>query len=439
MSVVDIKIGSKGAIDDVDESTKETTHAVTEEKILNSMKPIWTRPSDEVSSEEYAEFYRHIAHDWQEPLDRLLLKAEGRIEYQALLYLPAQAPLDLYYRDQQFGLQLYVRRVLIMEQCQHLLPSYLRFLKGVVDSADLPLNVSREMIQQDRHIKQMQNWLSRKVLDHLGQVQKEDDEKYLKFWNEFGQVLKEGVAAETDVKDRVVPLLRFQSSHDPSALTSLTDYVARMKTSQDDIYFLTGESRAVIENSPHLEAFQAKGYEVLYLVDPIDEMVTGSVHEVEGKTLKSVGQGTVELGSDEERKQAEEDLADRKKTFENLLEFLQKNLGDWIKEARLSTRLTTSPACLVGGEGDMSPQLERLLRRAKGVDGQAKNKRILELNPDHEITTKLQARFTGNQEDPALVDYAYLLLGYALLAEGSELPDPARFNRAIADLMSNGL
>jgi len=423
----------------VDESTKKTTHAVTEEKILNSMKPIWTRPADEVSSEEYAEFYRHIAHDWQEPLDRLLLRAEGRIEYQALLYLPAQAPLDLYYRDQQFGLQLYVRRVLIMEQCQHLLPSYLRFLKGVVDSADLPLNVSREMIQQDRHIKQMQNWLSRKVMDYLGQVQKEDDEKYLKFWNEFGQVLKEGVAAETDVKDRVVPLLRFQSSHDPSALTSLTDYVARMKTSQNDIYFLTGESRAVIENSPHLEAFQAKGYEVLYLVDPIDEMVTGSVHEVEGKTLKSVGQGTVELGSDEERKQAEEDLADRKKTFENLLEFLHKNLGEWIKEARLSTRLTTSPACLVGGEGDMSPQLERLLRRAKGVDGQAKNKRILELNPDHEITTKLQARFAGNQEDPALVDYAYLLLGYALLAEGSELPDPARFNRAIADLMSNGL
>ena len=422
-----------------DESTKETTHEVTEEKILNSMKPIWIRPSTEVSTEEYAEFYRHIAHDWQEPLDRLLLKAEGRIEYQALLYLPAQAPLDLYYRDQQFGLQLYVRRVLIMEQCQHLLPSYLRFLKGVVDSADLPLNVSREMIQQDRHIKQMQNWLSRKVLDYLDQVQKEDDEKYLKFWNEFGQVLKEGVAAETDVKDRVVPLLRFQSSHDPSALTSLADYVARMKTSQNDIYFLTGESRAVIENSPHLEAFQAKGYEVLYLVDPIDEMVTGSVHEVEGKTLKSVGQGTVELGSDEERKQAEEDLADRKKTFENLLEFLQKNLGDWIKEARLSTRLTTSPACLVGGEGDMSPQLERLLRRAKGVDGQAKNKRILELNPDHEITTKLQARFAGNQEDPALVDYAYLLLGYALLAEGSELPDPARFNRVIADLMSKGL
>ena len=422
-----------------DESTKETTHEVTEEKILNSMKPIWIRPSTEVSTEEYAEFYRHIAHDWQEPLDRLLLKAEGRIEYQALLYLPAQAPLDLYYRDQQFGLQLYVRRVLIMEQCQHLLPSYLRFLKGVVDSADLPLNVSREMIQQDRHIKQMQNWLSRKVLDYLGQLQKEDDEKYLKFWNEFGQVLKEGVAAETDVKDRVVPLLRFQSSHDPSALTSLADYVARMKTSQNDIYFLTGESRAVIENSPHLEAFQAKGYEVLYLVDPIDEMVTGSVHEVEGKTLKSVGQGTVELGSDEERKQAEEDLADRKKTFENLLEFLQKNLGDWIKEARLSTRLTTSPACLVGGEGDMSPQLERLLRRAKGVDGQAKNKRILELNPDHEITTKLQARFAGNQEDPALVNYAYLLLGYALLAEGSELPDPARFNRAIADLMSKGL
>ena len=416
-----------------------TNQTRSEEKVLNSMRPIWTRATGEVGDAEYTEFYRHIAHDWSDPLDRLSLKAEGRIEYQALLFLPSKAPLDLYYRDQQFGLQLYVRRVLIMDRCQNLLPGYLRFVKGVVDSADLPLNVSREMIQQDRHISQMRTWLSRKVLDHLKQIQAQDSARYLKFWAEFGQVLKEGVASDGDLKDRIVPLMLFQSSHDAQAPTSLADYVSRMKEDQQEIYYLTGDSRAAIEHSPHLEAFGAKGYEVLYLVDPVDELVTQWVTEFDGKRLKSVGKGNVELGSEAERKQAEAELAEHKKRLDSLLEFLQKTLDEWIKEARVSTRLTSSPACLVGGEDDISPQLERLLRRAQGAEPVVQQKRILELNPDHAITVKLQQHFTENQDDPLLTDYAHLLLGCALLAEGSDLPDPAKFNKSIADLMVKGL
>ena len=369
------------------------------------------------------------------------MKAEGRLEYQALLFIPSQAPFDLYFRDQKFGLQLYVRRVLIMDRCQNLLPPYLRFVKGIVDSADLPLNVSREMIQQDRLLKQMQSWLSRKVLDHLKLMRDKDRDTYHKFWGEFGPVLKEGVAGDGDgdLRDKLLPLLLFQSSNDATAVTSLDEYVARMKSDQTDIYYLTGESRATVEHSPHLEAFQAKGYEVLYLVDPVDELVTERVPEFDGKPLKSVGKGKVELGSEDERKKAEADLTEQRQRFATVLEFLQSTLAEWIKEARLSTRLTTSPVCLVGAEDDLSPNLERLLRRAKGAEGVAQQKRILEINPKHAIAEKLQDHFAANQDDPVLVDYAHLLLGYALLAEGSELPDPARFNKAMGDLMVKGL
>ena len=413
--------------------------AAPEERVLNSMQPIWTRPAADVTDEEFTEFYRHVARDWGEPLDRLALRAEGRLEYQALLFVPAHAPFDLYFRDQQFGLQLYVRRVLIMDRCQNLLPPYLRFVKGIVDAADLALNVSREMIQQDRHIGQMQSWLSRKVLNHLKQLLESDREKFRTLWGEFGPVLKEGVAGEGDVRDRLLPLLLFQSSHNPSALTTLDEYVARMKPEQTEIYYLTGESRAVVEHSPHLEAFQSKGYEVLYLVDPVDELVAERVQEFSGKPVKSVGKGTVELGNEDERKQAEADLSEQRKRYGSLLEFLQTTLADDIKEARLSSRLTTSPVCLVGADGDLSPALERMLRRSQGADAVTQQKRILEVNPKHPIAAKLQERFEANQDDSVLVDYAQLLLGYALLAEGSELPDPARFNRAIGDLMVKGL
>lgn len=412
---------------------------VVEDRTLNSMVPIWTRAQSEVKPEEYADFYKHISRDWNEPLDTLALQAEGRIEYRALLFLPSKAPFDLYYRDQQHGLRLYVRRVLIKERCEDLLPSYLRWIKGVVDSSDLPLNISREMVQQDRHIVQMRKWLTRKVLDHLQKLLGDDREKYLKLWGEFGRVLKEGVSSDFENKDRLLPLLFFQSSHDPEKLSTLDEYVERMKEGQTEIYYMTGENRAQVESSPHLEAFRAKGYEVLYLVDPVDEILAQSVFEYKEKHLKSAGKGTVELGTEEERKAAEEKLEEKKKTFESLMELLQKTLEDNIKEVRLSTRLTTSPACLVSGDFDMSPNLERLLRQTEGAGGLPTQKRILELNPEHPLLEKLQSKFAGDPGDPLLRDYAHLLYGHALLAEGSELADPARYNRLVGELMLKAL
>ncbi len=417
-----------------------TTKTVVEDVTLNSRQPIWTRPKDEVKDEEYAEFYKHISHDWNEPLDTLSLRAEGRIEYRALLFLPSKAPFDLFFRDQQHGLQLYVRRVLIMDRCEELMPLYLRFVKGVVDSSDLPLNISRETVQQDRHIQQMHKWLARKVLDHLKEMLAEDRDKYLGFWNEFGRVLKEGVSLDPANRDRITPLLLFPSSNDPEKRTTLAEYVERMKDDQEEIYYLSGESRTVVESSPHLEAFKEKGYEVLYLVDPVDEFVAQGLPEFDGKKVKSVGKGEVELGSEEERKQAKEKLEEKQKSYSNLMELLQKNLDEWVKEVKVSNRLTSSPVCLVGDEHDMSPHLEKLLRQSEGLGGMGgPQKRILEINPGHELLTKLQERFEKDQEDPAVADYAHLLYGYAVLAEGSELPDPGRFNRLVGELMVKNL
>ena len=415
------------------------TRTVIDEVTLNSQKPIWIRPAAEVKDEEYAEFYKHISHDWNEPLDTLPLRAEGRIEYQSLLFIPKKAPFDLFFRDQQHGLQLYVRRVLIMDRCEDLIPHYLRFVKGVVDSADLPLNISRQVAQQDRHILQMKKWLTKKLLDHLKQMLADDREKYLTFWKEFGPVLKEGVGLDHAHRDRLVPLLLFQSSDDPEALTTLAEYVERMKEDQEEIYYLTGESRAAVESSPHLEAFRDKGYEVLYLVDPVDEFMTQALTEHDGKKLKSVGKGTVELGSEEEREKAKKELEEKKETYSDLLEFLQKTLDEYVKEVRLSTRLTTSPACLVGGDFDLSPHMERILRQTEGLGEMGPQKRILELNPSHEILAKLEQRFEKDREDPAFSDYAHLLLGYACLAEGSDLPDPGRYNKLVGELMTRGL
>ncbi|MEM7588021.1 MAG: molecular chaperone HtpG, partial [Acidobacteriota bacterium] len=312
------------------------TTTVIEDKTLNSMRPIWTRPASEVTDEEYAEFYKHISHDWNEPLDKLSLRAEGRIEYRALLFLPKKAPYDLYFRDQKFGLQLYVRRILVMDNCEDLLPPYLRFVKGVVDSDDLPINISREMVQQDRLIGQMKKWLTRKVLDHLKAMESADRDKYLELWGQVGNVLKEGVGFDFENKDRIVPLLYFQSSADDEKLTSLSEYISRMKSDQEEIYYLTGESRVAVESSPHLEAFKAKGYEVLYLVDPVDEFAIQGITEYEEKKLKSVGKGTVELGSEEEKEQAEKELEEQKETYKDLLELLQKKLDEHVKEVRLS-------------------------------------------------------------------------------------------------------
>jgi len=401
------------------------------------MKPIWTRTLSDVTTDEYAEFYKHIAHDWEAPLKTMTFKAEGRFEFQCLVFIPVQAPFDLHYHTAEYGLQLYAQRIMIMEHCADLIPRYLRFLKGVVDSADLPLNISRQRLQQERHITQIRSWLVRRVLDDLATMHKDDNATYLTFWEAFGRVLKEGIGTDYDNKDALISLLLFPSSQHADQLTTLQAYVERMPAEQTEIFYLTGESRRVVEHSPHLEAFQAKGYEVLYLVEPVDEMVVQSITEFAGKKLQSVGKGAVQLGSQEEKAQAEQALQEQADSYRSLLELLQQKLDEHVKEVRLSSRLTTSPACLVSAEHDYSPHLERLLRQ--GNLNTPKQRRILELNPTHPLLSKLQERFQRDKDDALLGDYAELLLGYGLLAEGSELHDAVRFTQLVANLMVRSL
>jgi molecular chaperone HtpG len=459
----------------------ETKKRVVEEATVNSRVPLWTKPESEVTEEEYQEFYRHISHDWNEPMAHLAQRAEGRFEYQALLFVPSQAPYDLFYVGFEPGLQLYVKRVLIMERCEALLPRYLRFLKGVVESPDLPLNVSREMLQGDRLIHAIRKGLVKKVLDFLADMKEKDAEQYRKFWGEFGRAVKEGVTEDFDNKAKLTDLLLFQSSASDDGLTSLAEYASRMKEGQKEIFYLTGESREQVAASPHLEAFHEKGYEVLYLVDPVDELLVQYLTEYEGKRWKSVGKGTVDLGDEGEKEERKKELEEKEEEYKGLMERLQKELDAHVKHVRLSTRLTSSPACLVGADHDYSPQLEKLLQKGKG--GGPQQRRILELNPEHPVVAKIRERFgeaepvkkAGEAEPekaappaegeegakakaqgkpkgkakakakPAasgefpVADYAQLLFGYALLAEGSELPDPARFNRAVADLMARSL
>jgi molecular chaperone HtpG len=406
---------------------------VFEDKVLNSMKPIWSRDQTEVTEGDYADFYRHISHDWTEPFKTISLKAEGKVEYQALLFIPSKAPYDLFYHGAESGLRLYAKRVMVMERCEDLLPRYLRFVKGVVDSADLPLNISRQMLQQDRHITQIRKWLTKKVLDAIQDLKEKEYEKYLQFWDQFGRALKEGVSSDYDNREKILSLLLFQSSNDPEKLTTLKGYVERMKGGQNEIYYLTGESRRVVENSPHLEVFKEKGYEALYLVEPVDELLVQSLADYESKQLKSVGKGTIKLGSEEEKEKSRQELKQKEEVASSLLNMLQKSLDEHVKQVRLSNRLVSSPACLVGTEMDYSPQLERLLQKGKG--GGPRQKRILELNPNHDVFMKMHERFEHDSEGAALDEYADLLFGYALLAEGSELPDPVKFNRHMVSLM----
>jgi len=416
----------------------KTREIKIETKTLNSMKPIWTRSRSEVSESDYNEFYKHIANDWNEaPLRVLPFKAEGTVEYEALLFIPSQAPYDLFYHGSESGLRLYARRVMVMDKCEDLLPRYLRFIKGVVDSTDLPLNISRQRLQQDRHITQIRKWLTRKVLDALGDMKEKEAEKYLKFWGQFGRALKEGVSSDYENKEKLLPLLLFESSNDPKELTTLKAYMDRMKPEQTEILYLTGESRKVIENSPHLEAPRQKGYEVLYFSDPVDELMVQSLHEIEGKRLKSVTKGRVHLGTEEETKQQEEQLKKKEEEYGKFLEACQKKLDSYVKQIRLSTRLVGSPACLVTEEHEYSPHLERLLQKGKG--GGPKQRRIMELNADHPLIARLHERFDSNADDPAVSDSMEILFELALLAEGSEVADPVRLNQLTLALLQKSL
>ncbi|HEX6910467.1 MAG TPA: molecular chaperone HtpG [Longimicrobium sp.] len=400
---------------------------------LNSMKPIWARPPSEVTKEEYADFYKQISHDWSEPLETLHTRGEGLVEYQAVLFVPSRGATDLYYPGFKPNLRLYVKRMLVRENSEELLPRWMRWVRGAVDSPDLPLNVSREMLQSDRHVRQIRRVLTKKVLDALKKMQEGDRAKYETFWRELGRAVKEGVDSDFENRDALLGLLLFGSSRDAEALGTLKEYVERMPEGQKDIWYLTGASREQIENSPALEAFRDRGWEVLYLTDPVDELVVQSVTEFDGKKLRSAGKGAVELEEGEKKEAGEE----QKKEFEPFLDALQKRLETWVKEVRLSGRLTKSPAVLVVAEHDYSPQLERILSMGRG-DGY-RQRRILELNAGHALVQGLRRRFDANPGDPAVGDYAELLLGWSLLAEGSEPHDPVRFTQLVAGLMEAGL
>jgi molecular chaperone HtpG len=400
---------------------------------LNSMKAIWARGKDEVSEEEHREFYKHISHDWNDPLEHLSVHIEGGFEARALLYIPSRAPFDLHHRDGGHrGLSLYVKRVFIMDDWRELLPTYLRFVRGVVSSDDLSLNVSREILQKDRQVQAIRKFLVRRILGALKEMKEQRAEKYRTFWTEFGAVLKEGLVGFEEGHERILELIVAPSTEGPEP-ASLGEYVARMREGQPAIYYATAATREVAERSPHLEAFRARGYEVLFFLDPVDELWLRLPRQFEGKTLTSVATGAVELGTEDEKKQAAAAREEHGEKLKDLLLALRAALQDEVKDVRLSERLTSSPACLVGEAGDLSPHLEALLRRS----GQTvpKTKRVLELNPSHALVTRLQAFHAAHPADERFRRYAELLLGQAILAEGGTLPDPAAFSRRLAELL----
>lgn len=421
----------------VGEGKDAKTEESIEEVTLNSMKPIWTRNKNEVKDEEYNEFYKHIAHDWEDPLKVIHYRAEGRIEYLALLYLPKRAPFDLYYTSFKGGLQLYVKKVMILERAEELLPRYLRFVRGVIESADLPLNISREILQQDRHIAAIRKGLTSKILSVLGEMLEKERDKYAEFYREFGPALKEGAATDFENRDKLAGLLLFASSADKEKPVTLKEYIGRMKSEQKDIYYLTGESRLALENSPHTESLRAKGYEILYLIDAYDEIVLQNIGEFEGKKFKSASKGELDLADEKEKKKDEQKVKEAEKAMGALLGCLKEHLKDQVKEVKFSSVLVSAPSRIVGEEFDLSPYLEKILsRNGEKVPPRLKT---LEINPEHELVKKLFAHYDTNPNDPRLADYAQILWGHAVLADGGEIKDVARFNQALLAVASGAL
>ena len=411
-----------------DEEAKAYKPAADDETI-NQASALWARPKQDISAEQYEEFYKHVAHDNESPLAWAHARVEGRTEYTQLLYVPSRAPFDLFDRDHRRGLKLYVRRVFIMDDAEALLPGYLRFVRGVVDSNDLPLNVSREILQESRDVEAIKSGCVKRVLSLLEDLAANEKEKYATFWTTFGRVLKEGFAEDPAAGDKLAKLLRFASTagSGDAQEVSLADYAARMKEGQAAIYYVTAESHAAAANSPHLEIFRKKGIEVLLLSDRIDEWVASGLSEFEGKPLTSVARGALDLGAladSEEKAQQDKEAGE----MQPLVERLAKALGEKVKEVRVTFRLTDSPACLVVGEGDVSGNLERLL---KSVGQKAPTVvPTLEVNPHHALVQRLTT-----ESDERLGEWALLLLDQALLAEGGHLDDPAAFVRRVNTLM----
>ncbi|MCV6625202.1 MAG: molecular chaperone HtpG, partial [Cellvibrionaceae bacterium] len=393
-----------------------------EYEVVNTATALWTRSRSDISDEEYQEFYKHISHDFAEPAKWSHNRVEGKLDYTSLLYIPAKAPFDLYNRDTARGLKLYVQRTFIMDDAEQFLPMYLRFVKGIVDSNDLSLNVSREILQKDPNIDAMRAALTKRVLDMLGKMASKEPEQYAEFWQEFGEVLKEGPAEDFGNKEKIAKLLRFASTHTDtdSQEHSLEDYIGRMQEGQDKIYYVAAENFNTAKNSPHLEVFRKKGIEVLLLSDRVDEWLMGHMMDFDGKAFQDVGKGALDLGEleSEEDKKAQEQS---EKQFESLLERAQKALDGRVEQVRITHRLTGSPACLVVGEQDMGAQMRRLLEQA----GQAlpDSKPNLELNPEHPLVVKLDQE----ADEDRFADLVSILFDQASLAEGGHLEDPAAY------------
>ncbi|HHW4668124.1 MAG TPA: molecular chaperone HtpG [Xylella fastidiosa subsp. multiplex] len=409
---------------------EKDTPKEAEWEAVNKASALWTRPKNDIKDEEYQEFYKHISHDMTNPLAWSHNKVEGKLEYTSLLYVPTRAPFDLYHRNAAKGLKLYVQRVFIMDQAEQFLPLYLRFIKGVVDSADLSLNVSREILQSGPVVDSMKAALSKRALDMLEKLAKDAPEDYKTFWKNFGQVLKEGPAEDYSNREKVASLLRFASTYDTSGDPSvaLTDYIARMKEGQDKLYYLTGESYAQIKDSPYMEVFRKKGIEVLLLVDRIDEWLMNYLHEFDDKSFVDIARGDLDLGNldSEADKKAQEEIA---KTKEALASRIKATLGEDVAEVRVSHRLTDSPAVLAIGEGDLGLQMRQLLE----ASGQKvpETKPVFEFNPSHPLIEKLDAE----QDMDRFADLSHILFDQAALAAGDSLKDPANYVRRLNKLL----
>ena len=414
-----------------DEEKKETV-VRDELETINQASALWSRSKSEITPEQYVEFYKHVSHDYQEPLTYTHNRVEGRSEYTQLLYIPAHAPFDLWDRNKRGGIKLYVKRVFIMDDAEQLMPIYLRFVKGVIDSSDLPLNVSREILQESRDVKVIREGSTKRVLSMLEELADSDEQekkdKYASFWKEFGQVLKEGIGEDSSNKERIAKLIRFASTHNDNdgQTTSFAEYVSRMKEGQDKIYYATGESYAAAKNSPHLEIFRKKGVEVLLLTDRVDEWMLSFLNDFEGKSLVSVAKGDLDLGKleDEAEKKVHEET---EASYKELVEKMKTALSEKAKEVRVTFRLTDSPACLVADENELSGNLMRMLK-ASGQNA-PESKPILEINPDHPLVQRLK------YEEAKFDDWANILFDQAMLAEGGSLADPAGFVKRLNDML----
>ena len=413
-----------------DEEGKVDENVIQDFETVNKATALWTQAKNEISEEEYKEFYKQISHDYQDPLSWSHNKVEGKTEYTSLLYIPSTAPFDLWDRERSHGLKLYVKRVFIMEDTEQLMPRYLRFIRGVIDTNDLPLNVSREILQGSKTIDSIRTASVKKVLSELAKMQKNEPEQYAKFWKEFGQVIKEGPGEDFANKEALAKLMLFAttSSEGETQTVTLADYVDRMKDKQDKIYYVTAESYAAAKNSPHLEVFNKKGIEVLLLSERVDEWLTNSLTEFDGKSFQSVSKGNLDLGelADEEEKKVQEETD---KAFSDLVERLKTTLDDKVKEVRVTHRLTDSPACLVVDEADMSANLERMLKAAGQQVGGTKP--IFEINPEHPMVKRLQTE----SDDKQFEDWSTILFDQALLAEGGQLTDPASYVKRLNTLL----